>query len=89
METSSKRFPINAVNSAGQVRTLTITEHWVTHQGDAPGDITPVLDRATCETEDGQPLLRAGAGEFWSFTGVRFTTDDPRVLKTPYQNLRL
>jgi hypothetical protein len=56
MGTSSTRYQINALDSAGQARTLIITEYLVTHQGDAPDDITPMLDRATCETEDGQKL---------------------------------
>jgi hypothetical protein len=84
MGTSSTRYQINAFDSAGQARTLIITEYLVTHQGDAPDDITPMLDRATCETEDGQTLIRTGAGEFFLFPGKKFTTDDPRVLRVPY-----
>jgi hypothetical protein len=93
MGASTKRFPIDAVDSAGRHCTLIVTEYWITHQRDGfPYDVLPkwhraaceTLDRAAYETEDGQILIRTGAGKFCSTTtGVEFTTDDPRVLGTP------
>jgi hypothetical protein len=84
MEASSTRFPINAVDSAGKDCTLIITERCVTYQGDIPDDITITWDKFKCETEDGQELIRTGAGEFSSMTGKKFTTGDPRVLRVPF-----
>jgi hypothetical protein len=78
---STKRFSINAVDSAGRDCTLIITEYWTTLLGDVPLDIFATLDRATCETEDGQ-ILVGGGGKFRSLSsGAEFTSNDPRALR--------
>ncbi len=80
MEASSKRFPITAVDSAGQECTLIITAFYKTYQGDDPADKVTTIDRATCETERGEQLLNCGQGKFRSISsGAEFTSGDPKA----------
>jgi hypothetical protein len=81
MGASSKSFRIKAVDSAGQPCTLIITEFYRTIQGENHVDKIIVLDNATVETEDGQTLV-GGAGKFHSITGAKFTSDDPKAMRS-------